>query len=317
MAPITPADPLATATLAVIGPGGTLAARRDHLDAYGWRDWPDPPLGGEPGAVRFANNDFDPLYALVRELLRDPDPPPGLFGLARALARHVADIDAIHRADGAAVALRGPDPPGVVGHHAGADPARPWVRGLVHWYWLTGDRRLERLLPGVARWLLESTAAASPWRALALTELYEALGDRPLLEASAEALQRAAGRIEPGCPVAPDDARAGWALAWGRYATVRRAAGEPDPRVEAALQTALDGLYSCPTPDDAGTARLLADAMAYGALLTADAGRRQRYLATAEVAYDAARQGNHADELAALRFGGVWQWLAARLAEAS
>lgn len=159
----------------------SLLARRETIDEYGWRNYGDVYADHEnahyPGpkpVVSHYNNQFDVLYGAILQQARTGDPAwSDLYG---PLARHVIDVDiyhtdrdrpayngglfwatdhylsaetATHRTYSGANRPADDRPYG-----GGPGPEHNYATGLLHYYYLTGDRDALEAVLGLADWVI-------------------------------------------------------------------------------------------------------------------------------------------------------------------
>lgn len=142
------------------GANGFLDAREDS-DFYGWQDfgdlWSDFEGGGSPPNTNNAANnlEYDSGFVFIQQALRttglDEELSQNWWDQAEAGNEHVADIDVYHVTEGPLRWMWG----GMWNHtghgysgyddpHRGSSPngAHTWNRGMLYWYYLTGDRNV-------------------------------------------------------------------------------------------------------------------------------------------------------------------------------
>jgi hypothetical protein len=166
---------------AAIAGEGSLFARREIIDEYGWRNFGDVYADheatyypGPPPVISHYNNQYDFVYGSLLQYVRTGR--AAWFELADALARHVIDIDIYHTdRDRAAYngglfwhtdhyrdastcthraysrANRGP-----LGRSYGGGPGNEhnYTTGLLHYYFLTGDLDAREAVIGLADWVI-------------------------------------------------------------------------------------------------------------------------------------------------------------------
>jgi hypothetical protein len=158
----------------------SLFARREVIDEYGWRNFgdfyadheaaycPDP-----PPVVSHYNNQYDVIYGTLLQYLRTGD--GRWFELADPLARHVLDIDIYRTTRDRALYSGGlfwhteHYRDAATGTHRGfsaakARPGQPsgggpcdehnYTTGLLHYYYLTGEKAARDAVLGLADWVL-------------------------------------------------------------------------------------------------------------------------------------------------------------------
>jgi hypothetical protein len=162
----------------IVDEGTGLAARREAIDEFGWRNWGD--LWADHEAVRHTgptpfvshyNNQYDCVYAFLLCQLRSGD--VRFWHLADTLARHVMDVDLYHTEEDRAL-FNG----GLFWHtdhyvDAGTSTHRCYSRkngrsrtyggglsneqnytsGLLLYHWLTGDPFAAEAVLSLARWV--------------------------------------------------------------------------------------------------------------------------------------------------------------------
>jgi len=271
----------ATSRAMADSPGTDVWAERFDEDLYGWRNWGDAYRGGSKNFGRyFGNNEFDLTNVNLLNYLRSGDHNRQMFDIAESAARQLYDID-IYHADGDAIAyshgVHQHDASGVVDHSRAPNPSHYWIRGLLNYYLLTGDRFALDGAVETGIWLdnmvddqtgeliYNGQSRSQAWSVLALTELWEATGEQRYLDtagalAKAEIIddQGRAGATYP-CSNLDWEGDAGvldktnvsvWANGYvaealGRYALARRFAGSADAPAEAALAVLLDEIEAC------------------------------------------------------------------------
>lgn len=271
---------VARATIDGQGEPNDLWSERARQDLYGWRDYGDSYRGGSPTDRHFGNNEFDFGYGLLMQYLLEPSHDRRYLDAAGSMLRHLADFDVYHTDRDAGAYSRG-----IRQHDTGStfDHSKPpilshaWVRGLVTWYWLTGDPIARETALEVGGWIeglidpetgeieYHGQSRSQAWAALALTELWELTGQARYLELAGRLLaaEVVADQDLPGanypCTGLDWEGDAGetrrdsvspWqngyvAEALGRYAFMRRLAGTADRNAEAGLYRLLDELQVC------------------------------------------------------------------------
>jgi hypothetical protein len=175
----TPADDLFDA--AVHGPH-RLAANRETIDEYGWRNYGEVYADHEAAYYRgplplisHYNNQYDLLFGCLLQWFRTGD--PAWFDLADPLARHVRDIDIYrttedraaysgglfwhtdHYRDAATSTHRtfSRANGGDRGASYGGGPANEhnYTTGLVHYHYLTGDPAARDVVLWLANWVID------------------------------------------------------------------------------------------------------------------------------------------------------------------
>ncbi len=158
----------------------SLTAKRDAIDEYGWRHfgelWADHEAAfaeGSQPTISHYNNQFDSVYGGILQLARTGD--AAWFDLFEPLARHVSDIDIYHtRKDRAAYngglfwhtdhysdagtsthrtytaqnAKPGRD------YGGGPSDEHNYTTGLLHHYYLTGNRESRAAVISLADWVI-------------------------------------------------------------------------------------------------------------------------------------------------------------------
>ena len=263
----------------VNGPRGKdLWRERLADDIYGWRDWGDSYRAGNKDDRHFGNNEFDFGWSLLVQYLRQAKPDRAFLDAAESILRHLVDIDIYHSGKDAGVYSHG------VRQHDNSDtdhsneplPSHYWVRGLLAWYVLTGDRAMLDAAEETALWLdamisgngeldFNSQTRSQAWPALALTELWEVTGKakyltlaKKLLKAEIISEQNLSGARYPCAALDWEGDRGerdkGNAAPWqngyvsealGRYAFARRHVKRPDLAAEQALFRVLDAITEC------------------------------------------------------------------------
>lgn len=268
-------------------PGTDLWGERARQDLYGWRDWGDSYRDGDKDRRNFGNNEFDFGYGLLLQYLRSAVPDRRALDAAESMLRHLMDIDLYHTdrdAPAYSLGVRQHDGSGSSDHSRAPLLSHAWTRGLVTWYWMTGDPQARDAALQVGAWIdglldertgelqWHAQSRSQAWAAQILTDLWELTGEErwlnmagKLLRAEVVADQHLAGASWP-CPGLDWEGDAGdrrresaspWqngyiAEAMGRYAFLRRLAGPPDAAVENGLMRLLDELEVCgvATPDN-------------------------------------------------------------------
>ncbi|MFQ5592534.1 MAG: DUF6259 domain-containing protein [Anaerolineae bacterium] len=285
------AETAADAVVEYAGPSpgtqGDIWKERFDADLYGWRNWGDSYRAGWKDVRYFGNNEFDFGYDLLLQYLRQADHDPRFFALGESMARHLHDIDVYHTGEDAISYSHGVhkhDASGIVDHSREPNMSHFWVRGLLTYYLLTGDRFALDAAEETAVWMdtliddntgelmYHGETRSQAWPALALTELWEVTGKAEYLQWAHDLLhaevieeQGLAGATYP-CPdldwqggkgVLNKSEVAVWqngyvSEALGRYATAMRLLGGTDPEAEQALFRLLDAIESCgwATPDN-------------------------------------------------------------------
>jgi hypothetical protein len=164
---------------AVSGPG-SLFARREVSDEYGWRHYGDlyadheaAHYTGPAPIISHYNNQYDVIYGAFLQYYRTGD--RRWADLLEPLARHVIDIDVYHTTEDRAAFSGGPFwhtdhyRDAATGTHRGysranAPPGRDYgggpgsehnyTDGLLHYYYLTGDPQAREAVLGLADWTL-------------------------------------------------------------------------------------------------------------------------------------------------------------------
>jgi hypothetical protein len=183
MIPAAVASPQAYDALVAAALDGddTFAAKREHVDEYGWRHfgdlYADHENGADPSVTRVShyNNQYDAVAGLITQALRSGDPRWWL--LADDLARHVARID-IYWTDEDKAAYNGglfwhtthyvdagrsthrtyPQAPGVGG--GGPSNEHCYTTGLLLHYLLTGTALSALAVERLARWMIDADDGA-------------------------------------------------------------------------------------------------------------------------------------------------------------
>ncbi|MDP6528308.1 MAG: hypothetical protein QGI43_01245 [Gemmatimonadota bacterium] len=143
-----------------LGAQGFLDIRED-ADVYGWQDfgdlWSDFEGGGDPPNTNNAANnlEYDTGFVFIQQALRtaglDDDLSGKWWKLAREGNEHQADIDVYHVEEGPLPWLwngmwnhTGHGNSGIDDPHRGDSPnmAHTWNRGMLVWYYLSGDRNV-------------------------------------------------------------------------------------------------------------------------------------------------------------------------------
>lgn len=159
----------------------SLVARREIIDEYGWRNFGEiyadheaAYYQGPPPIISHYNNQYDVVYGALLQYLRTGD--PAWVAIFDPLARHVMDIDVYHTTQDKAsyngglfwhtdhyrsaftathrayTAANRPGP----GADYGGGPANEhnYSIGLLHYYYLTGDRDARDAVIGLADWVI-------------------------------------------------------------------------------------------------------------------------------------------------------------------
>jgi hypothetical protein len=163
-----------------VGGENSLAARREIIDEYGWRNYGDLYADHEGAyyqglapVVSHYNNQYDVVHGTLLHYFRTGD--PRWFGLCDPLARHVIDIDLYHT-DQDRAAYNG----GLFWHtdhyrdastsshrayaRANQKPGQPygggpcnehnWTTGLLHYHYHTGHPAAREAVLGMAEWVI-------------------------------------------------------------------------------------------------------------------------------------------------------------------
>ena len=285
-------DPLLTRLEATADAAAGLASgadgvysERSKTDAYGWRNWGDSYRDGSKSRRSFGNNEFDFAYGLLLEYVRSERPERRFFDLAESMVRHLSDIDIYHTDEDSSAYSRGirqHDYSGARNHSAAPLLSHAWIRGLLTYYLLTGDRQALEAAQEVGGWIegmiddsgeldFNKQSRSQAWAALALTELWEVTGieryrerARSLLRAEIVDEQSLRGALYPCAALdwegEPGDVAKHEVAIWhngyvaealGRYAFDVRMAGRPDGEIEHALFRLLDAISRCGFATDA------------------------------------------------------------------
>jgi len=159
-----------------------LAARREQIDEYGWRNYGDVYAdheavkheGPEP-LISHYNNQYDGLYGALAQFARSGD--RRFFDLADAMARHVADVDVYHTSQDRAAYNHGPfwhtdhypdaytsshrcysrrSPHGDQGWYGGGPSnEHDYVAGLATHYLMTGWAPSRAAVLEIAEWVID------------------------------------------------------------------------------------------------------------------------------------------------------------------
>jgi hypothetical protein len=173
--------PLEELLAEAVHPERGLAARREVIDEYGWRNYGDVWADHEGGAgyagpqpvVSHYNNQYDVIFGTLLQYLRTAD--PRWRDLFDPLARHVIDIDVYHTTGDRAAYSGGlfwhtaHYEDAATGTHrsysrANARPGVPYgggpsnehnyTTGLLHYFYLTGDELARDTVLGLAEWVI-------------------------------------------------------------------------------------------------------------------------------------------------------------------
>lgn len=177
---------LAEYVTAAVSGDQSLLARRDVIDEYGWRNfgdvWADheqAECGMHEPVISHYNNQFDVVFGALLQRARTGD--PGWTELLDPLARHVIDID-IYHTDEDRLAYNG----GLfwhTDHHrqaatcthrtysaasqrdgqaygGGPSDEHLYTTGLLHWYWMTGNRDAHDAVRSLADWVIQADDGA-------------------------------------------------------------------------------------------------------------------------------------------------------------
>ncbi|MHC4880696.1 MAG: RIFT barrel domain-containing protein [Planctomycetota bacterium] len=165
---------------AAINGGDSLLARRDVVDEFGWRNfgevWADHEqayFDGDGPIVSHYNNQFDVIYGGLLNQARSENPDwRELFG---PLARHVVDIDIYHtEADRAAYngglfwhtdhyvaaasathrTYSAANQKAGCPYGGGPSDEHNYTSGLLHYYWMTGNRDAYDAVRSLADWVI-------------------------------------------------------------------------------------------------------------------------------------------------------------------
>ncbi|HUY91149.1 MAG TPA: hypothetical protein VMV10_20590 [Pirellulales bacterium] len=159
----------------------SFAARREVVDEYGWRhygevyaDHENAYYQGSKPVVSHYNNQYDLVYGMLLQWLRTGD--PAWRDLADPLARHIIDVDIYHTTQDrsayngglfwhtdhyldAATAThrtfsRENLPCGGGPYGGGPGNEHNYTTGLLHYYYVTGDRQAMDAVLGLADWVV-------------------------------------------------------------------------------------------------------------------------------------------------------------------
>jgi glycosyltransferase involved in cell wall biosynthesis len=157
----------------------SLAARREIIDEFGWRNFGDvfadhesAHYSGPPPVISHYNNQYDLIYGAALNYLRSADAE--WFRFLDPLARHVMDIDIYHTThdraaysggpfwhtehylDAATGTHRGFSKANANGRMTGGGPCNEhnYTTGLLHYHFLTGDPQARETVLGLADWVL-------------------------------------------------------------------------------------------------------------------------------------------------------------------
>ena len=170
-----------------IDPTDGLAARREAIDEYGWRNWGElwadheqPDDSRDTPVVSHYNNQYDVLEGTLRQYARSGD--RAWWELAAPLARHCVDIDLYHTDDDRAVYNHGffwhtdhyqsahtaahrtysrENAKGRPIYGGGPSSSHCYSTGFLHLYYLTGDPAYRRAVLELADWLIAMEDGAS------------------------------------------------------------------------------------------------------------------------------------------------------------
>ena len=176
-----PDDRLQSLMQEAIGGPSSILAGREVIDEYGWRNYGDiwasheaAYYQGPKPVISHYNNQFDPVYGAILQFLRTGDSRwAAIFG---PLARHVMDIDIYHtasdrstysggyfwhtdhyRSAGSATHRtysRANLPANGSPYGGGPCCEQNYARGLLHYYFLTGDPDARQAALGLADWVI-------------------------------------------------------------------------------------------------------------------------------------------------------------------
>lgn len=159
----------------------SLAARREIIDEFGWRNYGDvhadhesAHYSGPPPVISHYNNQYDLIHGAALNYLRSADAE--WFRLLDPLARHVMDIDVYHTThdraaysggpfwhtehylDAATGTHRGFSKANAKGRMTGGGPCNEhnYTTGLLHYHFLTGDPQARETVLGLADWVIRS-----------------------------------------------------------------------------------------------------------------------------------------------------------------
>jgi hypothetical protein len=158
----------------------SLVAKREIIDEYGWRNYGDVYADHEnayyPGpkpVISHYNNQFDVIYGSILQRMRTGD--VAWREVFDPLARHVIDIDVYHTSDDRAAysgglfwltdhyrsaetathrtySAKNQKPGAAYGGGPGCE--HNYATGLLHYYYLTGDRQALEAVIGLADWVV-------------------------------------------------------------------------------------------------------------------------------------------------------------------
>jgi len=158
----------------------SLIAKREIIDEYGWRnfgevyaDHEDAYYPGPKPVISHYNNQFDVIYGAIVQQMRTGD--VAWAEVFEPLARHVIDIDIYHTTEDRAAYngglfwltdhylsaetathrtySRANRPPGKP-YGGGPGAEHNYAAGLLHYYYLTGDRQALEAVTGLADWVI-------------------------------------------------------------------------------------------------------------------------------------------------------------------
>jgi hypothetical protein len=161
----------------------TFFDRREVIDEYGWRHFGDfyadheaVSHQGDSPLISHYNNQYDALYGALVQYARSGE--RRWFQLAADLARHVIDIDIYHTSADRPVYNHGlfwhtdhyteaatathrsyshatSSAKGLLHYGGGPSNEHNYTTGLLHYYWLTGDRGARDAVGALADWVIQ------------------------------------------------------------------------------------------------------------------------------------------------------------------
>ncbi len=256
---------------------------RRRVGAYGMWNWGDWNFRGYEDRVKgtdsWGNLEYDTTQVLA--LAYTASGTPALFDAMVAAARHYMDVDTIHAypARPEWVGMNHPKNPLHFSFQLGGpDLGHTWTRGLISYYYLTGDERGLAAARGIADYLTTRIGGAvrgNPrqwgWPQVALLAVHEATGEARYLEAARQYAAR-------GMAAHPPSGARQWKLGILADALAYTHAATGDPAMRAWLETYAAGVMAHRAQADARAF----PAVAYVGRLRGDATLREAALGRAE-----------------------------------
>jgi len=158
---------------------GTRHHEREVNDNYGWLNYGDTFLAGSKTERRWANNPLDLAYALLIQHLRRQTGSEAFFEEAMAMVRHQVEIDtyATPRDDSwLCWGTRGPDGGGSTDHNGLPSLDHTSIKGVVLYYYLTGEPWAREAALEWGRWVAANQASEAESGGLSRVSEVRALG---------------------------------------------------------------------------------------------------------------------------------------------